>query len=191
MARKKSQKRQIHLGAVEGWVVTHDGETIKAGFPDDVAAMKYLHGRVSYSVDHAVRHEGYDIVLVKNGKVEFSYKRDILGKKGFGSDQQHADMFESAVRKAMIDVFGAPEDPDIIRRSVFSSYSKESEQLKWTEGDPATVLVLTEFAWVPDPYASKETNDLWNQVADHLRARGWKGAGWDSINPGVQVAYHQ
>jgi hypothetical protein len=68
------------MGAVEGWVVTHDGETVKTGFKNDGEAMKWLHDNHSYSVDHAVKHEGYDIVLVQGGKVEWSYKRDILGK---------------------------------------------------------------------------------------------------------------
>jgi hypothetical protein len=68
------------MGAVEGWVVTHDGETIKTGLKSDGEAMKWLHDQHSYSIDHAVKHEGYDIVLVRSGKVEFSYKRDILGK---------------------------------------------------------------------------------------------------------------
>lgn len=67
------------LGVVEGWVVTHDGETIKSGFQSDGEAMKWLHNRHSYSVDHAVKYEGYDIVLVQGGNVKWSYKRDAIG----------------------------------------------------------------------------------------------------------------
>lgn len=67
----------LRLGAVEGWVVTHDGETLKT-FESDVEAFKWLHRRHSYSVDHAVRHEGYDVVLVRDGRVEWSYRRDAL-----------------------------------------------------------------------------------------------------------------
>lgn len=67
------------LGVVEGWVVTHDGETIKSGFQNDGEAMKWLHNRHSYSVDHAVKYEGYDIVLVQGGNVKWSYKRDVIG----------------------------------------------------------------------------------------------------------------
>lgn len=69
------------MGAVEGWVVTHDGETIKSGFTNELEAVKWIHDRHSYSVDHAVKHEGYDIVLVEGGKVAWSYKRDILGRR--------------------------------------------------------------------------------------------------------------
>lgn len=69
------------MGAVEGWVVTHDGETVKTGFKHDGEAMKWLHDQHSYSVDHAVKYEAYDIVLVRNGKVEWSYKRDLLKPK--------------------------------------------------------------------------------------------------------------
>lgn len=72
------------MGAVEGWVVTHDGETIKSGFKNDFDAVNWLHKRHSYSVDHAVRHEGYDIVLVKNGKVAYSYKREALKRPNMG-----------------------------------------------------------------------------------------------------------
>jgi len=71
-------KGRARMGFVEGWVVTHDGETVKAGFVSDGEAMAWLHRQHSYSVDHAVRHEGYDIVFVQEGKVEWSYKRDAL-----------------------------------------------------------------------------------------------------------------
>lgn len=64
------------MGAVEGWVVTHDGETIKTGFKHDGEAMRWLHDQHPYSVDHAVRHEGYDVVLVRDGKVEYSFKQE-------------------------------------------------------------------------------------------------------------------
>lgn len=73
------------LGAVEGWVVTHDGETLKSGLKNDFDAVNWLHKRVGYSVDHAVRHEGYDIVLVRDGKVEHSYRREALKREQGGS----------------------------------------------------------------------------------------------------------
>jgi hypothetical protein len=63
------------LGAVEGWVVTHDGETLKSGFKSDFEAVAWLHKRQGQSVDWAVKHEGWDIVLVKNGKAVYSYRR--------------------------------------------------------------------------------------------------------------------
>jgi len=65
----------VRLGAVEGWVVTQDGETIKTGFKDDFEAVGWLHRRQGQSIDWAVRYQGYDIVLVKNGKVVYSYRQ--------------------------------------------------------------------------------------------------------------------
>lgn len=70
------------MGAVEGWVVTHDGETLKSALKTDFEAVEWLHQRHGYSVDHAVRHEGYDIVLVKNGKVEYSYRKEMMERGG-------------------------------------------------------------------------------------------------------------
>jgi hypothetical protein len=64
------------MGAVEGWVVTHDGETLKTGFKDDFEAGRWLHNYQSASISHAVKYEGYDIVLVRGGKVVYSYNND-------------------------------------------------------------------------------------------------------------------
>jgi hypothetical protein len=75
----------LGLGAVEGWVVTHDGETIKTGFKSDFEAVNWLHKRHSFSVDHAVKHEGYDIVLIENGKVTYSYKQDAKKRNSLGA----------------------------------------------------------------------------------------------------------
>lgn len=72
----------LRLGAVEGWVVTHDGETLKTGFKNDFEAVGWLHRRQSQSVDWAVQHEGYDIVLVKDGKVVYSYKQEAKKRHG-------------------------------------------------------------------------------------------------------------
>jgi hypothetical protein len=63
------------MGAVEGWAVTHDGETLKSGFKDDFEAVAWIHKRQSQSVDWAVKHAGYDIVLVRDGKVAYSFRR--------------------------------------------------------------------------------------------------------------------
>jgi hypothetical protein len=183
---------KIKLGSVEGWVVTHDGETVKSGFANDGEAMKWLHNRHSYSVDHAVEHEGYDIVLVRGGKVEWSYKRDILGKKSKQNDfdpKKVAEAFEADVRRAFVKVYGPPNDLSILQRSIRSSYLPSGEKLGWTDADPNVVLVLTEFAWVQDPYRSEEDHDDWESVEALLRSQGWTNAGWDSINPGVQVVF--
>jgi hypothetical protein len=84
-SRKRSvlgRSASARLGAVEGWVVTHDGETLKTGFTSDFEAVDWLHRQHGFSVDRAVRHEGYDIVLVRDGKVQWSYKRDVTRKSG-------------------------------------------------------------------------------------------------------------
>lgn len=73
-----SAMQGARLGYIEGWVVTQDGETLAYGFWDDAEAMKWLHDHQSGSVDYAVRHGGYDILLIEDGKVSWSYKRDIL-----------------------------------------------------------------------------------------------------------------
>ncbi|MDD5305589.1 MAG: hypothetical protein PHS14_21020, partial [Elusimicrobia bacterium] len=54
-SRMKSRRNPV-----EGWVVTRDGETLKTGFKNHLAAMGWLHRHTSTSVDHAVKHEGYD-----------------------------------------------------------------------------------------------------------------------------------
>ncbi|MGH8654703.1 MAG: hypothetical protein ACREYE_22195 [Gammaproteobacteria bacterium] len=68
-----------------GWRVTRDGETLKL-FPNvtkgDSEAFAWLLRRQNQSIDWAVKYEGYDIVLVLDGKIIHSYKRDVLGKKG-------------------------------------------------------------------------------------------------------------
>lgn len=74
----------LKLGAAEGWVVTHDGETLKTGFANDSEAVHWLHKRHSFSVDHAVKHEGYDIVLIKNGNVVYSYKNEARKRQKMG-----------------------------------------------------------------------------------------------------------
>lgn len=75
------QQDDATMGAVEGWVITHDGETLKSGLQNVLDAINWIHKNHSYSADHAVRHEGYDIVHVRGGKVDWSYKRDLLDKK--------------------------------------------------------------------------------------------------------------
>ncbi len=66
------------MGAVEGWVVTHDGETIVGPFEKSDDAYVWLHKRSSQSWDWAIRYEGYDVVNVRDGEVVWSYKRDEL-----------------------------------------------------------------------------------------------------------------
>jgi len=77
---KDDERPMWSMGAVEGWVVTHDGETIKTGFANDFEAVGWLHKRQGQSVDYAVRYGGYDIVLVRDGKIIYSYKRDLKKK---------------------------------------------------------------------------------------------------------------
>lgn len=178
------------LGAVEGWTVTHDGETMKSGLATDAEAMKWLHDRHSYSVDHAVLHEGYDIVHIKGGKVEWSYKRDVARKRRKDmAPLEYATAFQEAARTAFIEVYGTPEKADVIDRSILSSYLERGQKLGWTRPDPHVVLVLTEFSWVRDPFYSREDMEKWENVANLLLARGWPRPWFDSINPAVHVVY--
>lgn len=61
---------------VEGWGVTRDGETLRSGFASDFDAVAFLHKYQSQSADWAIRYGGFDIVLVKGGKVVYSYRRE-------------------------------------------------------------------------------------------------------------------
>lgn len=180
------------MGAVEGWAVTHDGETLKAGFSTDFEAVKWLHNRHSSSVDHAVKYEGYDVVLVRGGKVEYSYKQESK-KKAKPRDQltpdELAQEFELAVRRAFVEVYGVPKDLEKVERSILSSYSPKGRELAWKDASPKLVIVITEFAWVEDPYTDKDSLEKWNDIASLLQSRGWKGANWDSINSGVHVVF--
>ncbi len=68
------------MGAVEGWVVTRDGETIAGPFGAGDDAFEWLQKYQSQSWDWAIRYEGYDVVRVRDGNVVYSYKRDDLPK---------------------------------------------------------------------------------------------------------------
>lgn len=87
---------------VDGWAVTQDGETLVNGLKTEIDAVKWMHKRHSYSIDYAVRNEGYDIVLVKGGKPIYSYKRDAkTWKKRRGNPltrREAADTLRSARR---------------------------------------------------------------------------------------------
>lgn len=184
------------MGAVEGWAVTHDGETLKT-FPTEQDAWKWLHNRHSYSVDHAVRHEGYDVVFVRGGKVEHSYRRDALARVPAPrpeTPEQAAQRFEDAVREAFIQVYGPPRtsDPDTAVKAIRSSFLERGRALGWVHNpDPRVVIVLTEYAWVADPWASEEDHDDWDRVMVLLRQRGWGHVWWDSINSGVQIVIQE
>lgn len=112
------------------------------------------------------------------------------GQSKAGSEAEaEAARLESAVRQAFIHVYGAPRDHGTVFRSIRSSYLPEGKRLEWTEPHVHTVLVLTEHAWVEDPFSSQDDLQKWGAVVDRLVARGWKDAGWDSINSAVHVVF--
>lgn len=191
--RPRPSMNGASMGAVEGWVVTRDGETLKAGFKNENEAWKWLHNYQSQSVDWAVQYGGYDIALVRGGKIERSYKQDHEQKRRSGqfSPEQMAEEFEYAVRRAFIDVYGEPSDSSKVERAIRSSYLDPGKKQKWTEASPNVVLVGSEYAWIEDMFASSEEMSRWEQVAELLRHRGWPGAWFDSINAGVHVVYWQ
>jgi len=97
-----------------GWRITHDGETL-AHFPDvmkgEIQAFAWLHKRVSSSAHHALEHEGYDIVLVLDGKVINSYKRDVIGRsKKNPSVSAEWPKMKDRQRFAALQFAGVPED---------------------------------------------------------------------------------
>jgi len=106
-----------------------------------------------------------------------------------GTPELKADLLEDAVRQAFVSVYGRPVDPTYVERAIRSSYLESGRKLGWTDPNPDVVLVLTEFAWVHEPYSSEEDHANWDRVISILRARGWTGASWDSINAGVQMVF--
>jgi hypothetical protein len=102
-------------------------------------------------------------------------------------DNEAALKFEAAVRDAFMHVYGVPEDPRTVPKSIRSSFLPEGNRLEWTEPNPGVVLVLTEYGWVQDPWASGQEYKLWERVMELLLEQGWGRAWWDSINPAVQV----
>lgn len=78
---KKPKLAGPQMGVVEGWVVTQDGETLRAGFANEAEAEKWLKRRHKQGVDHAVRFDGYDIALIRDGRVVESYRRKILKQR--------------------------------------------------------------------------------------------------------------
>lgn len=100
-----------------------------------------------------------------------------------------AAAFESAVRQALVKVYGKPLDPTTGWRSVLSSFLPKGARLEYTKPDPLAVLILTEFSWVQDPWLSKVDFSRWQKVSGILAQQGWKNPGWDSINPAVHVIW--
>ena len=183
-----------YLGAVEGWVVTRDGETLKTGFKDANEAFKWLSDHTSQSWDWEIRYGGYDIVLVRGGKVEYLAKREQEQERHAGkrSPEEMAEEFEQAVRRAFIDVYGDPLDLEVAEQTIRSSYLEPGRKQGWTEPKPNVVIVGSEHAKGPrDMFASNEDMRRWEAVVDLLQQRGWPGAWFDSINAGVHVIYWQ
>jgi len=189
--RQRPSMNGPSMGAVEGWVVTRDGETLKAGFKNEDEAFKWLSDHTPQSWDWEIRYGGYDIVLVRGGKVEYSAKREQEQERHAGkrSPEAMAEEFEHAVRMAFVDVYGKPDDSSKIERAIRSSYLETGGKQKWTEPKPNVVLVGSEYAWIDDMFNSPEEMGRWEQVAELLRHRGWPGAWFDSINAGVHVVY--
>jgi DNA-directed RNA polymerase subunit RPC12/RpoP len=101
---------------------------------------------------------------------------------------KHAEAFEDAVRKAFVKVYGKPKDVGKVTDSILSSFSEKGHKLRWTEPNPDVVLVLTEFAWVEEPYRDDREMQQWGRVIAELRKKGWPAA-WDSVNAAVQIVF--
>lgn len=159
------------MGFVEGWVVTHDGETLRTGFRDDMEAMKWLHRRHSYSVDHAVRHEGYDIVLVEDGKVKWSYKRDVLGREKKGRPKRMSGAKD-----------WDPRTPWSLAewKTFFDAYL---EAALWAETDPASGEPLDK-NHSPEDFAPETRVSLKAEAESFLRDH------WDDVSDELERAGH-
>jgi len=86
----------------EGWVVTHDGETLKAfgsGTAGENAAFSWLLHHQGQSVSYAIKYGGYDIVKVSGGRVERSLKRH--GGKYYSNPPRTRKGAENALDKAI------------------------------------------------------------------------------------------
>ena len=179
------------MGAVDGWVITRDGETLKTGFKDGDEAFRWLHNHTSQSWDWEIRYGGYDVVFIQGGKVEYSAKREQEKERQGGKlhPEAIAEEFEPAVRRAFIDVYGDPDDEGVVEHSIRSSYFEPGKKLGWTEPEAHVVLVGTEYAWVRDMFEDPSEMERWENVAKLLRKRGWTDAGFDSLNAGVHVVY--
>ena len=109
--------------------------------------------------------------------------------EAYGLDAK-ARKFESAVREAFVQVYGLPRILETVARSIRSSFLPDGEKLGWTAPNEDTVLVLTEYAWVQDPWSPDiREHQKWQKVIDLLRANGWPNSWWDSVNPAVHVVY--
>lgn len=99
-----------------------------------------------------------------------------------------AEAFAEDVRKAFSQVYGRPSRKDTLE-SILPTWSDRGVSLGWHDPDPRVVLVLTEYAWVQEPYSSPEDHELWEKVTQILSEKGWGHVGFESINPAVQIVF--
>jgi hypothetical protein len=104
------------------------------------------------------------------------------------NDLETAQEFEAAVRKAFIKTYGKPRHADYVERAILSSFYGKGLKLGWTESNPEVVMILTEFAWVQDPYSHDSERAKWDKVVKLLKDQGFDVA-WDSVNSAVQVIF--
>jgi len=99
-----------------------------------------------------------------------------------------ADQFTAAVRTAFSEVYESPADLNKLH-SVLPTWSDRGVRLGWHDPDPGVVLVLTEFAWIRDPWSSTEDHQKWEIAMALLRNRGWNNVAFESINSAVHIVY--
>lgn len=103
--------------------------------------------------------------------------------------EEQALIFEDAVRRAFVQVYGPPYRWDDVPNVIYSSYLEAGRRTAWTEPKPNIVVVSTENPWLNEPYTSEKDNKMWGEITDLLESVGWTGAGWESINPAVHYIY--
>lgn len=99
-----------------------------------------------------------------------------------------AEGFAEAVRQAFAVIYGVPKD-ERTWQSVRPSWSDVSVRQGWTDPEPGTVVVGTEYSWIQDPYLSPEDNAKWDKAMLVLKDFGWGDCGWESINAAVHVVF--
>jgi len=185
----------LKLGAAEGWVITQDGETLKTGFASDFEAVAWLHKRHSFSVDHAVEHEGYDIVLIENGKVTYSYKQAMKERKKLGA----TDLLELGARRpvegsegtAYIELVPGSHgwyrirwwSEDERRYYVLAKRPSKAEAIAYARGKGFKVVDMDEPA-LGAAKTSKHPAPVWPEFVDaYLEAALWASSVGDGEDP--------
>lgn len=142
----------------EGWVVTHDGETLKTFGVGDAganAAFQWLLRHQGQSVSYAIKYGGYDIVLVSGGKVVRSFKRS--GDKYY-SNPASGPADETAARELQLYI---ENDADLYRQQFVPIVKNLMQRRAKGTYDPVKAIKL--FMYLMDSGAKKYMKEFGTQ----------------------------